>query len=69
MRKIEILKKIDHYVGLPLCVGLGVINKIFSLFRKGKVNPEEAGKILILKWFGLGSIIIFSPSQEDKREI
>jgi len=68
MRKIEILKKIDHYVGLPLCVGLGVINKIFSLFRKGKVNPEEAGKILILKWFGLGSIIIFSPFLKKIKE-
>jgi len=52
----KIFKAIDHYIGLPICV---VISAIYGLYRfifgvpQKPINPKN---ILIIKFFGLGSI-------------
>jgi len=59
--KINLMRNLDHYLGLPLCVILGILHKLVTLFRKEKPKFERIKKILVLKWFGLGSIVMFSP--------
>jgi len=59
--KINLMRNLDHYLGLPLCVILGILHKLVTLFRKEEPKFEEIKKILVLKWFGLGSIVMFSP--------
>ena len=51
---------IDHVVGLPLCFLIGIwitLVNILSLGRKPHL-PKEPKAILVLKWFGMGSIAL-----------
>jgi len=59
--KIKIFRFIDHWVGLPLCVSLGLLNTLFCRKKYEPVDRRGIKKILVAKFFGLGSIdIIFS---------
>lgn len=60
----ELMQFIDHWVGLPICYAVGVLTKLinaissFIFFGKHKPAQKEPKTILILKWFGLGSVIL-----------
>jgi lipopolysaccharide heptosyltransferase II len=56
---IRVMKAIDRYIGIPVCFALDFIQMIASFFSKRAVGPPE--KILIMKYFGMGSIILASP--------
>ena len=49
-------KKIDHYVGLPICALLSSLYGIKNVFVKQKSASKPPKRILIIKFFGLGSI-------------
>lgn len=57
----KLLKSLDHCLGYPLCIIFGVWAELNKLLFKRKLNLSRPRKILILKWFGLGGIIKFSP--------
>ena len=59
MMKISLMKAIDHYVGRPLCLALDIYCRFRSLFPTSKFRHPQ--KILIMKYFGMGSILLASP--------
>ena len=64
--KLAFLRSIDRYVGPPLCWFLLAIGKAFSFkVHAKKVCPDkEAKSILIIKYYGMGSILLASPSMQ-----
>jgi ADP-heptose:LPS heptosyltransferase len=61
--KTRILKWIDHWVGGPICVILACINRLFHpLYHTHLSIPShvEPKSILVMKFFGLGSIVLAS---------
>ncbi|MBF0511182.1 MAG: glycosyltransferase family 9 protein [Candidatus Omnitrophica bacterium] len=62
--KVSLFKFIDHWVGGPICLGLALLNRIFHpLYKRHLCIPKESlppGHILIVKFFGLGSITLSS---------
>ena len=62
--KINLLKFIDHWVGGPICIVLAFLNRLFhpAYKRYLSVPPEflPPRNILIIKFFGLGSITLAS---------
>ncbi len=59
--RLDIIKKIDTYVGIPLV-------RILSVFKKRKKSPpKKINKILCMKFFGFGNIILISPSLKSLR--
>lgn len=53
------MKAIDHYIGIPVCFVLDFFQMVAGLFPKTASSPPK--KILIMKYFGMGSIILASP--------
>ncbi|MDI6717447.1 MAG: glycosyltransferase family 9 protein [Patescibacteria group bacterium] len=58
--KIKLMRKIDWYVGVPLCYFLSVLNGIKKTLFNKKLNKVR--KILVIKFFGIGSIVLTSPA-------
>lgn len=62
--KINLLKFIDHWVGSPICILLALGNRLCHPFYKRYLSvPREflpARNILMIKFFGLGSIVLAS---------
>jgi ADP-heptose:LPS heptosyltransferase len=56
------MKAIDHWVGLPLCVSLGMARKLLrALFPREQAEPNSPRRILVMKFFGLGSVVLAGP--------
>ncbi len=53
------MKSLDWIVGVPVCLFLDLINKVSTLFPSRPIRQPE--KILIMKYFGMGSILLASP--------
>lgn len=58
--KIATMKIIDKYVGMPLSVLLLLYEYLKRIFIK-RTKPEKIRKILLMKFFGMGSIILSTP--------
>jgi ADP-heptose:LPS heptosyltransferase len=62
--KISLLKGIDHWVGGPICIGLSLIYRLLHPFYKTSLSvpPQDLPPkhVLIVKFFGLGSITLAS---------
>ncbi len=62
--KINLLKFIDHWIGGPICIVLALFNRLCHPFYKTHLSiPREflhPRNILIIKFFGLGSITLTS---------
>jgi lipopolysaccharide heptosyltransferase II len=56
---ISVMKKIDQYVGMPICLALDIVSRFRSIFPVR--NIEKPRKILVMKFFGMGSVILSSP--------
>jgi len=50
------LKMIDHYLGLPICVLLSLWYGLMRLFSRPRRDVGKRNKILVIKFFGQGSI-------------
>lgn len=59
----DIIRLLDKYMGVPLCFLFSIID---SLFPKGK--KREIKNILIIRFWGIGSIILSSPTLKTIRE-
>ena len=62
--KISLLKFIDHWVGGPICIVLAFLNRLCHPFYKTHLSVSRESlpprHILIIKFFGLGSITLAS---------
>jgi lipopolysaccharide heptosyltransferase II len=56
---VRFMKALDVYVGLPACVFLWLVSKLS--FRRSETAPEHPRKILLMKYFGIGSIVLATP--------
>lgn len=59
--RLSLMQKIDQIFGPVICSFLSVINQLFKIFKK-KEKEEVIEKILAVKFWGMGSIILIMPS-------
>ncbi|MDD4908805.1 MAG: glycosyltransferase family 9 protein [Candidatus Omnitrophica bacterium] len=60
---IQVLKFIDHWVGSPICAILGLFHRLTHPFYRvtSRIElPKDPRAILVIKFFGLGSILLSS---------
>lgn len=55
------MKLIDHYVGIPVCWVLGAVAAVVRTLRGRRTVPKDPHAILILKFFGIGHVLMASP--------
>jgi ADP-heptose:LPS heptosyltransferase len=61
--KFRFMKLIDHAVGMPACFLLSLYDSLFAWTTR--VSPKDAAEvksILLIKYFGIGSIILITPA-------
>jgi len=56
MDKLELFKKIDKFIGTPLCFSLGIFNKLT------KKQPLEPKRILLIKLVAVGDLVVALPT-------
>jgi len=59
--KIRTMKRLDHYVGLPICFCLSVFERMVSLLPFKRRGGVRVRTIVVSKYFGLGSMILATP--------
>jgi len=63
---LRAMKFIDRFVGLPLCL---LATAVTALFRPNRAAyPSSANKILIIKFLGMGSIVLMAPAIKKLRQ-
>lgn len=69
MLNMELMKRYDHLLGLPVCFILGLYQKVINLFvHQTRVAPPDPAVIFVSKFFGLGSIILIAPMLKKIKE-
>lgn len=63
---IRLMRFVDRYLGVPLCWISGLFHRRFTRRRISFQNPPRA--ILIIKFFGMGSILLSAPFVVALRE-
>ncbi len=60
---IKTMKFIDAFLGIPICLLLTIYNKIKHLIcgSNRTIKDSEINKIILIKFFGMGSIILSTP--------
>jgi len=68
--KLAFLRKVDEYVGPVACQLLLGLEKVLSLVSQPqKASPNvEVKRVLIIKYFGLGSILLASPAIQSVKK-
>ena len=62
-----IIRIVDYYIGIPICFVLGILDKFLNLFKKSVVTSNP-NKILLLKTWGFGNIVLMLPAMKAIRE-
>lgn len=62
---VRTMRTIDRFVGVPLCLLAGALGRYVS---RGRTPSDLPGAILVLKFFGLGSILLSAPFLVALRE-
>ncbi len=69
--KTRLLKFIDHWAGGPLCIALGVLHRVTHPFYRTSLEMpigRAPRSIVVIKFFGLGSILLSSALLKSIRE-
>tara|TARA_Y100000310_G_C20656818_1_gene802409 strand:+ start:267 stop:1427 length:1161 start_codon:yes stop_codon:yes gene_type:complete len=53
----KLIRFLDKYIGIPICLTL----KLTDIRKKSTINLENPKKILLIKFWGVGSVILASP--------
>ncbi|MBF0279274.1 MAG: glycosyltransferase family 9 protein [SAR324 cluster bacterium] len=65
---VDLMRKIDHLVGVPLCGGLSFCHKLWRLFVKEEKKDPQA--ILLIELSEMGSTILVDPAMKKlKKEL
>lgn len=65
---MKLMRKIDFFIGVPLCyflAGIQVIKRSLSFKAK---SPNKIKKILVIKFLGIGSIVLTVPALRALRD-
>jgi ADP-heptose:LPS heptosyltransferase len=67
---INLIRPIDRYLGALICLGLLPLKYLYRYFNplKEPLRREEIKKILLIKFFGMGSITLASPTMRKLKE-
>ncbi len=57
--KTSTMKTIDHYLGIPVCLFLDIVQRLREIFPRQHVRVYR--RILVMKFFGMGTILLASP--------
>lgn len=67
MIRLWFMKKLDYFVGIPLCFLLGTAGRLWSrIVWSG--DEREIERILLIKSWGIGNLIILQPVVRGIRE-
>ena len=58
---VNTMRQIDRFAGIPLCWLLGLIHRSIPSRRTG-LDPQHARNVLVIKFFGMGSILLSTPA-------
>ena len=61
---VRLMRFIDRFVGVPLCLLFGYWKKLFQTQRR-IVADEKIKNILVIKFFGMGSIVLLTPTLRE----
>ncbi len=67
--KSDIMRKIDYYVGIPLCFLFSLVHVVSKIFLKKDRAVSKPSRILFVKFFGMGTIILSTPAIKRCREL
>jgi len=62
------MQKIDRVIGPFICSFLTIFDRTFSV-KKREINKEKVKKILFIKFWGMGSIILVMPAIKKIKEV
>jgi len=60
--KMELMRKIDYYLGMPICYLFAFFEMFKRLLFFRNKHPGDIKKILIIKFLGIGSISLVAPT-------
>lgn len=66
--KLNTLRYLDRKLGIPICNSLYVFKKVFFRHKRIKFDRNKVKKILVIKIWGMGSIILASPLFQNLRK-
>jgi heptosyltransferase-2 len=61
---VQLMRFVDRFVGVPLCLFFGLWKKIFCSHRT-QLPDEKIQNILVIKFFGMGSIVLLTPTLRE----
>ncbi len=61
---VRLMRALDRFAGIPLCWLLGIWRLIFQR-RRYAVADANVKQILVIKFFGMGSIILLTPALRE----
>lgn len=59
--KFGFMKFVDRWVGTPICVGLTILRFLITPLRWLRRRPREIRRVVVVKFFGLGSMLMAAP--------
>ena len=65
---MQLIKYVDHYLGIPSVIAVAALDKLLfplSIFKK---KPKKIQKILFIKFWGFGNLIMAMPAVKAVRE-
>ena len=64
----KLMWKIDAVCGVVICYLITVFDNLLYLFRKKQVKTDKIKRIIVMKFWGMGSIIMASPALKALKE-
>ncbi len=61
--KVDTMRKMDYFVGVPLCFAGTIIKKLFALFAKPRTGSRP-GNIMLIELSEMGSTILADPAMQ-----
>ena len=65
MLEVKFMRKVDSVVGNAVCTALAVGKRLTKPFQR---EPAKIRKVCVMKFFGMGSIVVASPSLRALRD-
>jgi len=66
--KIDSMRRIDYWIGIPICFILSIFTWIGKKVKRQNVNTDRIKKILFVEFSELGSAILSYPSMKKAKE-
>ncbi len=61
--KVDTMRKVDYFIGVPLCFAVTIVKKIFTLFSAPPSN-DKPKNILLIELSEMGSTILADPAMQ-----